>query len=134
MKPFYIFLIFLFSGTYIYGQCSPDVTNPIITCPSNVIAACPHAVPSLAPAVSDNCGTIALQTYTLTGATNLSSSTSGINDASIENFLAGTTIVTYYIEDISGNSASCDFTVTINDYTDPIIDCKDDIVTINDAG
>ena len=116
------------------GQCSPDVTPPSITCPSDIIVGCPQEVPSLTPTTSDSCGAITLQTYTLSGATVANSPTTGINDASSENFLAGTTTVTYYIEDASGNSASCNFDVTVNDYTDPIISCEDAVVTVNDPG
>ncbi|WP_123912660.1 immunoglobulin-like domain-containing protein [Hanstruepera neustonica] len=117
-----------------FGQCSPDVTPPTITCPSDIIVGCPQEVPSLTPTTSDFCGAITLQTYTLTGATTANSPATGINDASSEDFLAGTTTITYYIEDASGNSSSCSFDVTVNDYTDPIIVCKDDIVTVNDPG
>ncbi|QRM90407.1 DUF5011 domain-containing protein [Lacinutrix sp. WUR7] len=128
----FIFLFFL--SIYSYSQCSPDVTPPVITCPGNVVAPCPHAVGSIAPTTSDNCGSIVLQTYTLTGATVLSSASTGINDASSENFLAGTTTVTYTIDDTSGNFNSCSFTVTVNDFIKPIVVCQGDITTTNDSG
>lgn len=128
----FIFLFFL--SIYTYSQCAPDITPPVITCPGNVVAPCPHAVGSIAPTTSDNCGAIVLQTYTLTGATVLSSPSTGIHDASSEIFLAGTTTVVYTIEDASGNSNSCSFTVRVDDYTKPIVACQGDITTNNDAG
>ncbi len=131
---FLFFTLTLLSFASIHGQCSPDVTPPTITCPSDIIVGCPQEVPSLTPTTSDFCGAISLQTYTLTGATTATSATTGINDASSEDFLAGTTTVTYYIEDASGNSATCSFDVTVNDYTDPIIVCEDAVVTVNDTG
>jgi hypothetical protein len=126
----------LFSVSFAYGQCSPDVTPPTINCPGNISAACPHSpsLDALAPTTSDNCGPIVLQTYTLSGATTGSSAPSGINDVNSVIFLAGTTTVNYYIEDASGNSATCSFNVTVNDFTSPIVVCQGDIVTINDPG
>ncbi|NND10922.1 MAG: HYR domain-containing protein, partial [Flavobacteriaceae bacterium] len=109
-KYYFTFFLLILSSLYGYGQCSPDTTSPTISCPSNVTVGCWHQVPSLTPTVSDNCGGISLQTYVLTGATTGGSPATGIHDASSENFLAGTTTVTYYIEDSSGNSASCNFT------------------------
>ena len=128
------FLFLFFISIYSYSQCSPDVTPPEIICPGNIIVACPLEVGSIVPTTSDNCGSIVLQTYTLTGATVLSSPTTGINDASSVIFLAGTTTVTYTIEDASGNSASCSFTVIVNDFTNPIVVCQGDITTTNDPG
>ncbi|MBT8278977.1 MAG: HYR domain-containing protein [Bacteroidia bacterium] len=133
-KYYFTFFLLILSSLYGYGQCSPDTTSPTISCPSNVTVGCWHQVPSLTPTVSDNCGGISLQTYVLTGATTGGSPATGIHDASSENFLAGTTTVTYYIEDSSGNSASCNFTVTINDYSAPLLICPSDTTTVNDAG
>ncbi|MFC5196567.1 immunoglobulin-like domain-containing protein [Bizionia hallyeonensis] len=123
-------------GSYIHGQCAPDVTPPSITCPSNITASCPHA-PSLnylEPATTDLCGPIVLQTYTLSGATNGSSPATGIHNMNSVTFLAGTTTILYEIEDAAGNSSSCTFDVTVTDFTPPIVVCQADITTVNDAG
>lgn len=136
MKQFYIILFFLFTGTYIHGQCSPDVTSPSIACPESVTASCPHAssLNSLEPATSDLCGPVVLQTYTLSGATIGSSPATGIHDVNSVIFLAGTTTITYYIEDAAGNPSSCNFDVTVTDFTPPIVDCQADVTAVNDPG
>ncbi|TYA55272.1 immunoglobulin-like domain-containing protein [Formosa maritima] len=125
IKRYFLFLNILFSAVYSYGQC-------VITCPDDVIITCINDLPSLLPTTTVDCGAITLQTYTLTGATSGSSPSSGINDASIENYLAGTTTVTYYIEVASGNSTTCSFNVIVYDYTDPWIECTGDIYRNND--
>ena len=133
-KSYLTVLFLLVSVAYGFGQCAPDVTPPTISCPGNVVAACPHGVPSLLPTVSDNCGAVVLQTYTLTGATTATSSATGINDASSETYLAGVTTVTYYIEDVAGNSSTCNFTVNVTDNTPPVIVCQGNITANNDPG
>lgn len=140
-KKYILLLILALSSYFIHGQCSPDVTPPSITCPGNITAACPHLIgnifpfqTSITPTTSDNCGAIVLQTYILTGATNLSSATNGINDASNETFLAGTTTVNYTIQDAAGNEATCNFTVTINDFTAPSVACPIDLTLDNSPG
>ncbi|MBV1889227.1 MAG: HYR domain-containing protein, partial [Proteobacteria bacterium] len=140
-KSYLTLFILVVSTVYSFGQCSPDVTNPVITCPGNITVACPHLIgnifafqSSLTPTTSDNCGSIVLQTYTFTGATTFSSPNTGINDASNEIFLAGTTTVTYYIEDASGNNSNCSFTVTVNDFTVPTVTCPSDLSIGNTAG
>jgi len=139
-KKYIAFICLLFSAIYSNGQCSPDTDTPTISCPANITVPCPHLIgnifpfqTSLTPTTSDACGVV-LQTYTLTGATNLSSAATGINDASNEIFLAGTTTVSYYIEDAAGNSANCNFTVTVNDYTPPNVTCPSDLTLNNDSG
>ncbi|WP_190246172.1 immunoglobulin-like domain-containing protein [Gelidibacter gilvus] len=132
-KKYVTLLLCIIVTIYSYGQCAPDVTPPTITC-TNVVADCQRGVGSLVPTTSDGCGSIVLQTFTLSGATVGSSTNTGINDASTVNFLAGITTVTYTIEDAAGNSASCSFTVTLNDYTQPIVICPEDVEVSNDPG
>ncbi|MEH6538402.1 MAG: immunoglobulin-like domain-containing protein [Psychroserpens sp.] len=133
--------MFSFAFFQANGQCSPDITPPEITCPENFSIACPHLIgnifafqTSVAPTTSDNCGTIVSQTYVLAGATNITSASSGINDASSENFLAGTTTVTYTVIDDANNSSSCSFTVTIDDFTSPDVTCPSDLTLSNTPG
>ncbi|NND77786.1 MAG: HYR domain-containing protein, partial [Flavobacteriales bacterium] len=108
-----------------------DTTNPTITCVGNQTANtdddgtgnCSTTVGGLTPtATGDNCA-VTLQTWALTGATTASSPATGINDASGQAFNVGVTTVTYIVEDASGNSATCNFTVTISDNEDPTISC-----------
>ncbi|MFP4025745.1 MAG: gliding motility-associated C-terminal domain-containing protein, partial [Thiohalospira sp.] len=108
------------------AQCNYSVTiidneDPIISCPNDTSViqdgSCTAVVNNLSPSVSDNCGVI-IQTWTMTGATTNSSATTGINDVSGETFEIGVTTVEYYIEDASGNSATCSFTVEIYDEVD----------------
>ena len=42
--------------------------------------------------------------------------------------------MTYYIEDAAGNSAQCNFTVTVVDNEDPTITCPGNVSVNNDAG
>ncbi|RIA08896.1 HYR domain-containing protein [Flavobacteriaceae bacterium MAR_2010_72] len=128
MKKNYIFLLVLLCTTiYTYGQCT-------LTCPANVTTTCPYDVPFISPSAYTNCGTIVLQTWTLTGATTGSSPATGINDASLEVFQYGVTTVTYNVRDHLGNTASCSFTVTITDSQPPLLICPTDITVNNNPG
>ncbi|MFC4723577.1 immunoglobulin-like domain-containing protein [Geojedonia litorea] len=120
-------LFFLCSTIYTYGQCT-------ITCPANVTVTCPYDVPFISPSAYTNCGTIVLQTWTMTGATAGSSPATGINDASLEIFQYGVTTVTYNVKDNLGNTASCNFTVTITDSQPPLLICPTDITINNNPG
>ena len=101
--------------------------NPTITCPGNVsvnndAGNCSAVVAIAAPTTADNCA-VTLQTWSMAGATGLSSPGTGINDVSGQTFNVGVTTVTYYIEDAAGNSAQCNFTVTVVDNEDPTFTC-----------
>jgi len=55
-----------------FGQCAPDVTAPVITCPSNVTVnntpgSCDATVTYSFPVATDNCSTPGLDTYNYTG-------------------------------------------------------------------
>ncbi len=58
---------------------------------------------------------------------------SGTHDSG-DSFPLGTTMVTYTIQDASGNIVTCSFTVTITDDEDPTITCPADISVTNDVG
>ncbi|MBL7809994.1 MAG: HYR domain-containing protein, partial [Saprospiraceae bacterium] len=46
----------------------------------------------------------------------------------VRNFELGTTTITYFIEDSAGNTASCDFTVTVTDDEDPtFVNCPEGV-------
>ena len=126
------------------ATCSFDVTitdidAPTITCPANIsqnsdFGNCSAVVNGIAPtATNDNCGVV-LQTWTLAGATVGASPAVGINDASGQTFNVGVTTVTYTIEDAAGNSATCNFTVTITDNENPTITCPANVAVANDPG
>jgi glucokinase len=125
------------------AQCNFTVTvvdneDPTIVCPGNVsvnndVGNCSAVVAIAAPTTDDNCG-VTLQTWSMAGATGLSSPGTGINDVSGQTFNVGVTTVTYYIEDAAGNSAQCNFTVTVVDNEDPTIVCPGNVSVNNDAG
>jgi hypothetical protein len=46
----------------------------------------------------------------------------------------GVTTNTFEVTDAAGNTATCSFTVTVNDTEDPAITCPADITTSNDTG
>ena len=72
------------------------------------------------PVYSDTCwpvGSLSLS-WTMTGAT----TGTGLGTVNDLPFTVGVTTVTYTVTDPDGNSASCSFTVTILDTTDPIIE------------
>jgi hypothetical protein len=99
-----------------------DEEPPIVTCPSNIVVgndpgAC-GAVVNFEVAATDNCpGTIV---------------TSEPSPGSL--FDIGVTGVQVIAVDASGNADTCQFTVTVNDTTKPILVCPPDIEVFNDSG
>jgi gliding motility-associated-like protein len=101
-----------------------DITPPVILgCPSNIVVnangSCQATVNWTAPTRSDNCaGPIALTATKNPGST----------------FSLGTTVVTYTATDVSGNTSTCSFNVTVQDNTKPVIvNCPGNIVASADA-
>jgi large repetitive protein len=99
-----------------------DPIDPTISgCPSNISVnatqgQCSAVVTFQEPVGDDNCD------FTL-------SLTAGLPSGST--FPVGTTTVTYTVTDLSGNTASCSFTVTVIDNIAPVITCPDNITTCN---
>lgn len=99
-----------------------DAEDPTINCPAqvNVFAdatLCEATGVSLgSPTTNDNCG-VSLVT----------------NDAPAS-YPVGTTIVTWIVTDLEGNTASCSQNVIVDDNEDPSITCPDDVVVNNDLG
>ena len=102
--------------------------NPTITCPAPMVQTTSAdncflnnvIIPN--PATDDNCSVeILTWTYTdpLDGDVHSSPAT-GINYVSGETFETGITTVTYTVYDNNGNSATCDFTVTIIPFNPPV--------------
>ncbi|HJS55278.1 MAG TPA: CHRD domain-containing protein [Chitinophagaceae bacterium] len=99
-----------------YDSCSfkvvvTDVQPPVITCPANITM------------VNDpgQCG--AVVNYTVTASDNCTSSvTVTVQPASGSFFAVGVTTVNAKATDAAGNTATCSFTVTVNDVEPPVID------------
>nr|WP_241551473.1 HYR domain-containing protein [Gramella oceanisediminis] len=102
-----------------------DTEAPNLSCPDDMemgvdAGVCGAVVEFEMPAVSDNSGNVEL---VQTG-----------GPASGEEFPVGTTTVSFTATDEAGNTATCSFTVTINDDEAPEIEQKDDITVNTDAG
>ena len=95
-----------------------ETVLPTISCPANITLTtvgtnCTRYANVVAPTYGDNCGVTSL-TWSMTGATVLSSPGTGINVIGGKLFNAGLTTVTYIVKDASSNSNSCSLTVQIN--------------------
>ncbi|MBK9449281.1 MAG: HYR domain-containing protein [Bacteroidetes bacterium] len=102
-----------------------DAQLPSITCPANIsvsntVGSCAATVTYTAPVGTDNCA----------GAT--TTQIAGL--ASGASFPVGVTTNTFRATDAVSNSATCAFTVTVNDTELPTITCPPNANTINDAG
>jgi gliding motility-associated-like protein len=101
----------------------PDNTAPSFTCPSNIIVNnsptfCFATVNYISPIAVDNCPGV------------VSSLTTGLTSGS--NFSVGTHNVVYEAIDLAGNTATCSFTVTVNDVQLPTISCPSNIIATTD--
>ncbi|MBK8555084.1 MAG: HYR domain-containing protein [Lewinellaceae bacterium] len=91
-----------------------DFVPPVIVCPANTTVSAISGqttanVSGLDPTISDNCGGPLGLSYTATG------STPGAGaGAANGTYNAGSTTVTYTVNDVAGNTASCSFTVNVD--------------------
>lgn len=114
------------SGCTVWSFTKSDVTAPSIICPANVTAnnspttGCSAVVTHGSVAATDNCNapTLLLQSGLVSGAT----------------YPVGVTTNVYRATDLSNNSSTCAFTITVRDVTLPNITCPANIVRNNDAG
>ncbi len=110
------------------GSCSFNVTaidniDPAIVCPSNITVdsaagTCGAVVNFSEPMGTDNCSASTIRT-------------AGVAPGST--FPVGTTTQTYVVTDGSSNSATCSFTVTVNDVESPEITCPSDITVASES-
>lgn len=101
-----------------------ETVDPTIECPQDIVAFsteddCGTVVDYVTPVGEDNCP----------GAT--TAQTEGLGSGSF--FPVGTTTETYTITDLSGNTATCSFTITVVDTIAPVIDCPEDITVQADG-
>jgi len=100
-----------------------DNQAPVLDCPTNITRpstlGCGAPV-SYAPTVTDNCPGA---TVTLA---------SGLASGAI--FPVGTTSVTLRVSDGAALTATCSFTVTVNDAQAPVITCPANLIRSNDGG
>jgi subtilisin-like proprotein convertase family protein len=113
-----------------------DTEPPVITCPTNITVnatagLCAASVATPNPTNTDNCA-VTVRTWTLSGATTGASPLTGLNNVGTQTFNVGVTTVTYTSRDAAGNTATCTFTVTVNDVQPPVITCPANIVVSND--
>jgi hypothetical protein len=100
-----------------------DTEKPKLTCPQNITqgtdAGKCSAMVSYSATATDSCGGTVGVTF---------------SPASGSTFPVGTTPVTATASDKAGNTASCMFTVTVNDTEKPKLTCPSNITQNNDAG
>ncbi|MFN9801395.1 MAG: HYR domain-containing protein, partial [Bacteroidota bacterium] len=114
------------------STCSFDVTvfdelPPQIACPAllpitTVPGSCQVWVEVPAPVAADDCGVASV-----------TNDFNGTDDAT-GFYNAGETLVVFTVTDLSGNTATCNTTITILDIEAPVIVCPDDIETCSTTG
>ncbi|MCZ4409866.1 HYR domain-containing protein [Cryomorphaceae bacterium 1068] len=112
------------------ATCSFTVTvlegvAPEITCPADIEVnndpgICGAVVSYTAPIGTDDCG----------GATTVL--TAGLGSGA--EFPVGVTIEEYTVTDLSGNTTTCSFTITVNDTELPVFDCPADLTVSSEPG
>ena len=117
-----------------------DGTAPEVVCPPDIVAnsdggGCQAIVTLRAPDVTENCGLQGTPEYVVTGATVIAAQPFPVGaDSVLEVFNAGVSVVTYIVEDLSGNVDSCTFSVTVSDDIPPAAVCQDALVFVHPAG
>lgn len=112
------------SSTCSFSVTVDDVELPVINCPANITqgttpAICGASVTFSSPVGTDNCsGAITTQL-------------SGLGSGPV--YPVGTTVNTFEVVDLSDNTASCSFSVTIEDTESPSIICPSDVIQSNDS-
>lgn len=116
------------------GKCTftiivEDSDVPQILCPSNDVVVCADAglctwtgTTTVNPIGIENCPNAQIS-YVISGATTVSTPVIGTAQGVVFNL--GTSVIKYYISDVSGNIDSCSFNVVVTDCEDPVITCSD---------
>ncbi len=112
----------------IFSSCPADI--PRTTDPG----LCSSTFDPPDPVVTDNCMSLVQLTWSLSGATNGSSPSAGINYLGLTAFNQGTTTVTYTATDTGGNNVFCSFNILVTDNQQPTITCPIGISHGVDAG
>jgi hypothetical protein len=99
-----------------------DEEPPIVTCPSDIVVGNDPGV----------CG--AVVDFNILTIDNCPNPTVTVTHPSGSLFGIGTTPVQVIVSDASGNADTCQFTVTVNDTTKPILVCPPNIEVFNDSG
>ncbi|XP_070549873.1 hyalin-like [Ptychodera flava] len=111
------------TGTCDFTVTVEDTTDPVVACPSDMTVEYDYggttAVVNYAVSATDNSGSSPAVACTTSPGSTLSS---------------GDTNVTCYATDASGNSGSCTFKITVQDTTDPVVNCPASRVVDYDYG
>ncbi|MCC9018419.1 HYR domain-containing protein [Flavobacterium lipolyticum] len=99
-----------------------DLTQPTITCPSNVTAV----------ADTNSCAATGVVLGTPVTSDNCSGTVTVTNDAP-SSFPIGITTVTWTATDAAGNTQTCTQTVTVNDTQKPTITCPSNVTAVADT-
>jgi gliding motility-associated-like protein len=104
-----------------------DQELPAITCPADLLipaedGLCEALVSINVPVVSDNCGIASLE-----------NDYNGSDNAT-DIYPVGTTIVTWTVTDVNGNTSTCVVVVEVTDNEAPVITCPADVTQSNDPG
>ncbi|MDX6403372.1 MAG: hypothetical protein QOH70_827 [Blastocatellia bacterium] len=114
--------------TITVNNATEDTTAPVITCPANITRSndsgqCSAAINVGTATATDNCDS----NPTVEG-------TRSDGQALSDPYPKGTTTIHWTATDSSGNSSSCDQTVTVNDTEAPAISCPANITRSTDSG
>ena len=112
------------SSSCSYNVTILDMVKPIINTTANMtistdIGICTAAINIPVSIISDNCS-VAKVIWGISGSTIASSSSVGINQIGLFVFNKGISIITYTASDVSGNTKTNSFTITVNDNELPL--------------
>ncbi len=120
------------SRRYCDGNCSSEINeltwqasdddDPVIVCPTNQVlsaaANCSNVLGNWdATSATDNCGTVIV--------------TQSPDSSTVVSGIGSTQMITLTADDTHGRTATCSFTVTLQDQTAPTVICKDATVYLN---